>query len=59
MYSKGNGWTPIQDSTEFVDRATAMKFLNSTKDTLTSDVYLVRKEVSLFNEKHVFDISTK
>ena len=59
MYSKGPGWTPIQDSTEFVDRATAMKFLESTKDTLTSDVYLVRKEVSFFNEKHVFDISTK
>ena len=59
MYNECNIWTPIEGPKEFLNRASAMKFLESTKDTLTSDVYLVRKEVSLFYEKNVFDISTK
>jgi hypothetical protein len=59
MYNECNIWTPIEGPSEFLNRASAMEFLESTKDTLTSDVYLVRKEVSLFYEKNVFDISTK
>ena len=59
MYNEGGLWVPIKGPEEFLNRAAAMKFLESAKDTLTADVYLVRKEVSLFYEKIVFDISTK
>lgn len=55
MYNESNIWKPVEGTTEFLNRAAAMKFLESNKDTLTASVFLVRKEVSLFYEKNVFD----
>ena len=59
MYNNSNIWTPIEGPCEFINRAAAMEFLESSKDKLTADVYLVRKEISLFYEKNVFDISAE
>lgn len=49
----------IKDGREFMNRAAARAYLDELTDSITEDVYLLRKEVAFFYDEKIFDNTKK
>jgi len=52
-------WVPFNDGGEFMNRAAAREYLDELTDSITEDVYLLRKEVAFFYDEKIFDNTNK